>query len=69
MKLALERVLHRLTALDAAARQIPAWHIAVLHQKDPALPVEDRRAHAKRHAAPEKRHKQIATSDQPIQDH
>jgi hypothetical protein len=50
---AIQRRTQGLTDLDAAARQMPACHIAMLDQKDPVVGVEHHAAHAERQAASE----------------
>ena len=44
-----QRVERGFAALDAAAGKMPPRHIGVADEKDPAFPIEDRRAHAERH--------------------
>src|SRR5262249_7163560 len=48
-----QRVEHGLADFDAAARQVPAGHIAVLDQKDFPLRIDDNGADAEGHAAGE----------------
>ena len=50
-ELADQRVDHSLAGLDPAARQVPAAHVAVLHQKHAVRLVDDEATHAERHAA------------------
>jgi len=59
-QLANERIDQRLARLDAAPRQVPAAHIAVLDQKDAAVRADHQGAHAERHAAV-RRHSTSAT--------